>query len=66
MGCWLVAAFLMMVVRGEKQCDAFVGGFPSQLVQEKPIKDCMKAGCYASNVIIQRFGCTYPKKLDFH
>ncbi|KAF2295687.1 hypothetical protein GH714_033590 [Hevea brasiliensis] len=33
--------------------DAFVGGFLSQLVQEKPIEDCVRAGCYAANVIIQ-------------
>ncbi|KAF2295718.1 hypothetical protein GH714_033714 [Hevea brasiliensis] len=33
--------------------DAFVGGFLSQLVQEKPIEDCVSAGCYAANVIIQ-------------
>ncbi|GAA0152984.1 hypothetical protein LIER_11328 [Lithospermum erythrorhizon] len=45
--------------------DAFVGGFLSQLVQEKPIEDCVKAGCYAANVIIQRSGCTYPEKPDF-
>lgn len=46
--------------------DAFVGGFLSQLVQEKPIEDCVRAGCYASNVVIQRSGCTYPEKPDFH
>ncbi|XP_055807528.1 adenosine kinase 2 [Solanum dulcamara] len=45
--------------------DAFVGGFLAQLVQEKPIADCVKAGCYASNVVIQRPGCTYPEKPDF-
>ncbi|KAM3340277.1 adenosine kinase 2 [Capsicum galapagoense] len=45
--------------------DAFVGGFLSQLVLEKPIADCVKAGCYASNVIIQRPGCTYPEKPHF-
>ncbi|KAK3404964.1 hypothetical protein EUGRSUZ_K01249 [Eucalyptus grandis] len=45
--------------------DAFVGGFLSQLVKEKPIEDCVKAGCYASNVIIQRPGCSYPAKPDF-
>lgn len=45
--------------------DAFVGGFLSQLVLEKPIADCVKAGCYAANVIIQRSGCTYPEKPDF-
>ncbi|KAL9997104.1 putative adenosine kinase [Helianthus debilis subsp. tardiflorus] len=45
--------------------DAFVGGFLSQLVLEKPIAECVRAGCYASNVIIQRSGCTYPEKPDF-
>ena len=45
--------------------DAFVGGFLSQLVKEKPIEECVRAGCYASNVIIQRSGCTYPEKPDF-
>lgn len=45
--------------------DAFVGGFLSQLVLEKPIADCVKAGCYAANVIIQMSGCTYPEKPDF-
>lgn len=46
--------------------DAFVGGFLSQLVQEKPIEECVRAGCYASHVIIQRSGCTYPEKPEFN
>ncbi|XP_020094386.1 adenosine kinase 2-like [Ananas comosus] len=46
--------------------DAFVGGFLSQLVQEKSIADCVRAGNYAANVIIQRSGCTYPEKPDFN
>ncbi|KAI4318875.1 hypothetical protein MLD38_032533 [Melastoma candidum] len=46
--------------------DAFVGGFISQLVKGKPLEDCVKAGCYASNVVIQRSGCTFPEKPDFH
>ncbi|XP_058771143.1 adenosine kinase 2-like [Vicia villosa] len=46
--------------------DAFVGGFLAQLVQEKPIEECVRAGCYAANVVIQRSGCTYPEKPDFH
>ena len=46
--------------------DAFVGGFLSQLVQGKSIEDCVKAGCYAANVIIQQSGCTYPEKPDFN
>lgn len=45
--------------------DAFVGGFLSQLIQEKPIEECVRAGAYAANVIIQRSGCTYPEKPDF-
>ncbi|XP_066345447.1 adenosine kinase 2-like [Miscanthus floridulus] len=46
--------------------DAFVGGFLSQLVQEKSIDECVRAACYAANVIIQRSGCTYPEKPDFN
>ncbi|XP_076911081.1 adenosine kinase 2-like [Bidens hawaiensis] len=46
--------------------DAFVGWFLSQMVLEKPIAECVRAGCYASNVIIQRSGCTYPEKPDFN
>ncbi|KAK9682095.1 hypothetical protein RND81_10G049800 [Saponaria officinalis] len=46
--------------------DAFVGGFLSQLVQGKPIEDCVKAGNYAANVVIQRSGCTYPEKPSFN
>ncbi|KAL8145834.1 hypothetical protein AgCh_003837 [Apium graveolens] len=45
--------------------DAFVGGFLSQLVKQKAIGECVRAGCYAANVIIQRPGCTYPEKPDF-
>ncbi|KAK8950413.1 Adenosine kinase 2 [Platanthera guangdongensis] len=45
--------------------DAFVGGFLSQLVQEKSTDECVRAGCYAANIIIQRSGCTYPEKPDF-
>ncbi|PKU65956.1 Adenosine kinase 2 [Dendrobium catenatum] len=45
--------------------DAFVGGFLSQMVKQKSIDDCIRAGSYAANVIIQRSGCTYPEKPDF-
>jgi len=40
--------------------DAFVGGFLSQLVQGKPLEDCIRAGNYAATTIIQRSGCTLP------
>ncbi|XP_072962740.1 adenosine kinase 2-like [Typha angustifolia] len=46
--------------------DSFVGGFLSQLVKEKSIEDCVKAGCYAANVVIQRSGCTFPEKPDYN
>ncbi|XP_029305574.1 adenosine kinase isoform X2 [Cottoperca gobio] len=46
--------------------DAFVGGFLSELVQEKPLDQCVKAAHYAANVIIRRAGCTFPEKPDFN
>ncbi|KAF8096000.1 hypothetical protein N665_0319s0018 [Sinapis alba] len=46
--------------------DVFVGGFMSQLEKEKSIEECVKVGCYASNVVIQRSGCTYPDKPDLN
>lgn len=46
--------------------DAFVGGFLSELVQERPTEECIRAGHYAANVIIRRAGCTFPEKPDFH
>nr|CAB3220190.1 adenosine kinase [Phallusia mammillata] len=45
--------------------DAFVGGFLSQLVQNKPIEKCVACGHYAANVIIQRSGCTFPDECTF-
>ena len=45
--------------------DAFVGGFLSQLVQGKSLDDCLRCGAYASKVVIQHFGCTFPLHPDF-
>lgn len=45
--------------------DAFVGGFLSQLVRGKEIVECVRAGHFASRVIIQRSGCTFPKECDY-
>ncbi|XP_070812545.1 adenosine kinase-like [Pituophis catenifer annectens] len=45
--------------------DAFVGGFLSQLVYERPLTECIRAGHYAASVIIKRSGCTFPEKPDF-
>ncbi|XP_006887573.1 PREDICTED: adenosine kinase isoform X3 [Elephantulus edwardii] len=46
--------------------DAFVGGFLSQLVSDKPLTECIRAGHYAASVIIRRAGCTFPEKPAFH
>ncbi|XP_072281277.1 adenosine kinase isoform X2 [Pyxicephalus adspersus] len=45
--------------------DAFVGGFLSQLVSDKPWEECIRAGHYSANVVIRRAGCTLPEKPDF-
>lgn len=45
--------------------DAFVGGFLSQLVQEKPLEKCIAGGNYTASTIIQRSGCTFPAKPEF-
>uniref|UniRef100_A0A2K5VIJ9 Adenosine kinase n=1 Tax=Macaca fascicularis TaxID=9541 RepID=A0A2K5VIJ9_MACFA len=41
-------------------------GFLSQLVSDKPLTECIRAGHYAASVIIRRTGCTFPEKPDFH
>ncbi len=45
--------------------DAFVGGFLSQLLLGKEIPECVRAGHYASRVVIQRDGCTLPAVPDY-
>lgn len=45
--------------------DAFVGGFLSQLVQQKSYDVCIKAGNWAARQIIQRSGCTFDGVPDF-
>jgi adenosine kinase len=40
--------------------DAFVGGFLSGLAKGESVEECVRAGNYAANMIIQRSGCTYP------
>lgn len=45
--------------------DAFVGGFLSQLVYNRPLEECIRAAHYAANVVIRRSGCTLPEKPDF-
>jgi len=45
--------------------DAFVGGFMSQLCKGAALEKCVDAGHWASTVIIQRSGCTYPEKCTY-
>ena len=40
--------------------DAFVGGFLSQFALNASIDQCVRAGTYAAQEVIQRSGCTYP------
>lgn len=42
--------------------DAFCGGFFSQFVQGKAMEQCVAAGNYVANVVIQRSGATYPRE----
>lgn len=42
--------------------DAFCGGFMSQYVLGKSLKDCCNAGHYVANVVIQRHGPSYPEE----
>jgi len=40
--------------------DAFVGGFLSQMLLGKELKDCIKTGHYAASVIIRQSGIQVP------
>lgn len=45
--------------------DAFVGGFLSQLVQDKTIEECIDAGHWAARFIIQTSGTQLPATCDY-
>lgn len=45
--------------------DAFVGGFLSQLVQDKDIAACVKAGHWAARFVIQQSGCSLPGACEY-
>lgn len=46
--------------------DAWVGGFLSELVRGRTVKESLLGGHYAANVIIKRSGCTFPEKPNFN
>ena len=53
-------------IRDTNGCgDAFVGGFLSQLVQGKPVEECVRCGNYAAKTVIQHWGCSFPQTPDF-
>jgi len=45
--------------------DAFVGGFLAQLVQDKDISECVKAGHWSARYIIQQSGLTISDECDY-
>ncbi|XP_059172691.1 uncharacterized protein LOC131953504 isoform X2 [Physella acuta] len=45
--------------------DAFVGGFLSQLVQGKPLSECLRCAAYAAKVVIQHVGCMFDEHPHF-
>ncbi|KAB7494602.1 Adenosine kinase 2, partial [Armadillidium nasatum] len=45
--------------------DAFVGGFLAQLVQEKPLEECIKCAIWAATQVIQQPGCTFPEGVRY-
>ena len=45
--------------------DAFVGGFFAQLIQNKPLEDCVRSGIYCAQEVIGQIGCQFPKTIAF-
>ncbi len=45
--------------------DAFVGGFLSQLYQDKDIATCVKVGINLSVDVVKRSGCTFPEQINW-
>ncbi len=43
--------------------DAFVGGFISQYAKGESLEKCIDCGTWASSVVIQQSGCTFPEKM---
>jgi len=42
--------------------DAFLGGFLSGLIQDKPLEECVRAGLYTARFILQVSGTQYQGK----
>ena len=45
--------------------DAFVGGFLSKYIKGQSTAECVRAGCYAAQVILRTSGCSLSGKPEF-
>lgn len=45
--------------------DAFTGGFISQIVRGRPLKECVQCAMYAASHIIQNSGCSFAGPSEF-
>lgn len=45
--------------------DSFVGGFMAKYLEGENIQDCLKAGNWASSIIIKNIGCSFPEKCEY-
>lgn len=45
--------------------DAFTGGFLSQIVRGRPLKECVQCGIYSAAYVIQHSGCSFTTPSDF-
>lgn len=45
--------------------DSFVGGFLSQLYQDKGLDKCIEAGIYLSREVVMKSGCQFPENCTF-
>jgi adenosine kinase len=45
--------------------DSFVGGFLAKFIQNESIEECLKAGNWASSVIIRNIGCSFPEECEY-
>ena len=45
--------------------DAFAGAFLAQLLQKRPVEDCVHAAHWAARLVIQRSGVALPEECDY-
>lgn len=45
--------------------DAFTGGFLSQIVLGRSLKECVQCGIYSAAYVIQHSGCSFTTPSDF-